>query len=220
MTETRKSYHQELDELQEEILKMGTLVEEAINNAVTALKERDLDLAQRVIDEDDIIDEMELEVEQKCLKLLALQQPMAVDLRIIGTALKIITDLERIADHATDIAKTTIRLQGQPYIKPLIDIPRMAELVQKMVRTALDAYVSQDAETARDMIKLDDEVDHLYKQIFRELLTYMMQDPSTINQATYLLFVASYLERVGDHATNLGEWVIYMVTGERVELND
>ncbi len=220
MTETRKSYHQELDELQEEILKMGTLVEEAISNAVTALKERDLDLAQRVIDQDDIIDEMELEVEQKCLKLLALQQPMAVDLRIIGTALKIITDLERMADHATDIAKTTIRLQGQPFIKPLIDIPRMAELVQKMVHTALDAYVSQDAQTARDMIKLDDEVDHLYKQIFRELLTYMMQDPSTINQATYLLFVAAYLERVGDHATNLGEWIIYMVTGERVELND
>ncbi len=217
---TRKSFHSELENLQEKILKMGGLVEEAIAAAVDSLIEKDTEKAKCVLEKDDIVDEMELRVEERCLRLLALQQPMAGDLRIIGTALKIITDLERMADHACDIAKVTLKLEGQNYIKPLVDIPRMAEIVQKMVSEALDAYVHQNKELALKMVERDNDVDSLYKQIFRELLVLMMEDPKNITQGTYLLFVASYLERVADHATNLGEWIIFMITGERLELND
>lgn len=199
---------------------MGTMVEEAVERAVRSLAEQDIALAQSVIDNDDAVDDLELDIEQRCMTLFALQQPMAADLRAIGTALKIITDLERMADHAVDIAKVTRRLEGQPLIKPLIDIPRMAAIGRTMVRDALSAYVNRDVDLAYRMIARDDEVDHLYSQIFRELLTYMLEDPRTTQQATYLIFVAKYLERIADHATNLGEWIIYMVTGERKELND
>lgn len=215
----RRTFHDELENLQERILKMGGMVEEAISLAVESLLEQDVEKALGVIKRDDIIDDMELEIENHCFRLLALQQPMARDLRIISTALKIITDLERIADHASDIAKVTIKLKGQEYIKPLIDIPRMAALAQKMVTDGLDAYVRHDKDLAFRMIEHDHQVDALYKQIFRELLVLMMENPQNITQGTYLLFVASYLERVGDHATNLGEWIIFMVTGERLELN-
>lgn len=216
----RNSFHGELEELQAEILKMGGIVEEAIDRAVHSLSNQDVALARQVIDDDDVVDDLEIAIEKRCLNILALQQPVAGDLRVVGTALKIVTDLERMADHASDIAKVTVRLEGQPLIKPLIDIPRMAELAQRMTREALTSYVRRDQELARRMIQLDDSVDHLYGQIFRELLVYMMEDPRTIRQATYLLFVAQYLERVADHATNLGEWVIFMVTGDRVELNN
>lgn len=216
----REAFHDQLEQLQSELLHMGTVVEEAIERSVRSLAEQDTALAQAVIDGDDQADELELDIEQRCLALFALQQPMATDLRSIGTALKIVTDLERMADHATDIAKVTLRLAGQPLIKPLIDIPRMASIARTMVREALSAYVNRDAELAYSMIARDDEVDHLYSQIFRELLTYMMEDPRTVQQATHLIFVGKYLERIADHATNLGEWVIYMVTGERKELND
>jgi phosphate transport system protein len=215
----RKSFQLELEQLQQDILKMGALVEKAIADAVRSLADKDLVLAQEVVDGDDFIDELELSIENCCLRLLALQQPMASDLRVIGTALKIVTDLERMADYAVDIAKITIRLQGQPLIKPLIDVPRMASIAQDMTRQSLDAFVERDVNMALSMIEMDHEVDHLYSQVFRELLTYMMADPRTINQATYLLFVARYLERIADHATNLGEWIIYMVTGEKKELN-
>lgn len=215
----RQTFHQQLDDLRNDILKMGVIVEATIRDAVKSLAEKDLALAQRVVEGDDMVDALELEIEKRCLHLLALQQPMASDLRVIGTALKIITDLERMADHASDIAKVTIRLDGQPLIKPLIDIPRMAEITGGMIRDALRAYASRDDKLALEMIGRDDTVDHLYGQIFRELLTFMIEDPRTIKQATYLLFVAQYLERIGDHATNLGEWVIYMVTGERKDLN-
>lgn len=216
---SRKTFHTELEELQRDILRMGTLVAEQIDKSVRSLATKSSELAREVVARDDVVDAMELDIERKCLELLALQQPMAVDLRIIGTALKIVTDLERMADHATDIARVTIRLEGQPLIKPLIDVPRMAEIAQGMIRESLKSYVDRDLELAMTMIKRDDEVDQLYGQVFRELLTYMMEDPSTITQATHLLFVASHLERVADHATNLGEWIIYMVTGERKELN-
>ncbi|MGE5591934.1 MAG: phosphate signaling complex protein PhoU [Bacillota bacterium] len=217
---SRETFHEQLEDLQKELLKMGTLVEEAIHRAVRSLAEKDSDLARQVIEQDDAIDNLELEIEKLCLSLFGLQQPVAVDLRLIGTALKFITDLERMGDHAVDIAKITLRLEGQPLIKPLIDIPRMAELAETMVREALAAYVNRDPQQAYTMIARDDEIDALYGQIFRELLSYMMEDPRAIHQATYLTFVAMYLERIADHATNLGEWTIYMVTGERKELNN
>jgi len=141
-------------------------------------------------------------------------------LRKIATGLKIITDMERIADHASDIAKTCLRIGNEPLIKPLIDIPRMAERARAMLKMALDSFVEENVEMAYQVCKDDDEIDKCHNQIFRELLTYMMEDPRNIRQATFLLFVSSYLERIGDHATNLGEWLIFMVTGERQELND
>lgn len=217
---SRESFHGELHQLQQDLLRMGTLVEETIYKAVNSLKNRDVALAREVVAGDDVIDRMETDIEQRCLQLIALQQPLARDLRAIGTALKIITDLERMADHAVDIAKVTLRLEGQTLIKPLVDIPRMAEIARSMLRDSLKAYVNRDVDLAMEMIKRDHEVDHLYNQIFRELLTFMIEDPKTITQATYLIFVAQFLERIGDHATNLGEWILYMVTGERKDLND
>lgn len=216
----RDWYHGELDELQLELLKMSELVELSIFRAVKSLAEKDLDLARAVTKEEHAIDAMESDIEQHCLRLLALQQPMASDLRFIGTALKIVTDLERMADHALDIAKVTIKLAGQPLIKPLVDIPRMASIAREMTRAAIDAYGHKDAEGAKAVIARDDEVDQLYDQILRELLTYMMASPAVIAQAIQLLFVAGSLERIADHATNLGEWIIYMVTGEKPRLND
>lgn len=216
----RDWYHGELDDLQRELLQMSELVELSIYRAVKSLAERDLGLAQAVIEGEHAIDDMESTIEQHCLRLLALQQPMASDLRFIGTALKIITDLERMADHAFDIARVTIKLSGQPLIKPLVDIPRMATIAREMTRSAIDAYVRKDPAGAKAVIARDDEVDRLYDQILRELLTYMMASPAVIAQAIQLLFVAGSLERIADHATNLGEWIIYMVTGERPRLND
>ncbi|KKM10584.1 PhoU family transcriptional regulator [Clostridiales bacterium PH28_bin88] len=217
---TRTTFDQALKSLQQDILRMGSLVEEAIARAVESLAKQDEAMAQKVIDGDAIIDELELEIDDTCMKLIATQQPMAKDLRRIATGFKIITDLERIADHAVDIAKIAKRIANQPLIKPLIDIPRMAQLAQKMVKEALDAYVREDVDLAHRMAKDDDQVDSLHNQVFRELLVYMMEDPRTITQATYLLFVSRYLERIADHATNIGEGVIYLVTGERKELND
>jgi phosphate transport system protein len=216
----RDWYHGELDELQRELLKMSELVETSIYRAVKSLAEKNIDLAHEVMNEEHQIDEMEGVIEQHCLRLLALQQPMASDLRFIGTALKIVTDLERMADHAFDIAKVTVKLSGQPLIKPLVDIPRMAAIAREMTRSAIDAYGRQDVAGAKAVIALDDQVDRLYDQILRELLTYMMASPQVIAQAIQLLFVAGSLERIADHATNLGEWIIYMVTGERPRLND
>jgi phosphate transport system protein len=160
-----------------------------------------------------------MDVERRCFRLLALQQPMAGDLRIISTALKVVTDLERMADHAADIAKVTLRLAGAPPVKPLVDIPRMATVAAYMVRSALNAYVARDVDMAMLMIRMDDEVDHLYSQIFRDLLELMRARPETVHQGTHLLFVANYLERIADHATNLGEWIGYMVTGSRHTAN-
>ncbi|MCL5066471.1 MAG: phosphate signaling complex protein PhoU [Firmicutes bacterium] len=198
---------------------MGALVEDQIRRAVRSLDDRDLALAQEVIADDDRVDRLESEIERRCLTLLALQQPLAGDLRVVSTVLKIITDLERMADHASDIAKVTLRLSDEPWIKPLVDLPVMARLAISMVRSALNAYIHRSIEEAMAMIRLDDDVDHLYAQIFRDLVDLMRERPDTAAQATYLVFVANYLERIADHATNLGEWVVYMVSGERKELN-
>ncbi len=217
---TRHSFDESLVALQQEILRMGSLVENMISSSVESLARQDVKMAEEVITMEKEIDLLEMEIEQKCLKLIATQQPLAKDLRRIAAGFKIITDLERMADYSQDIAKVTIRLSGQPLIKPLIDIPRMSNLAQKMVKDALDAYVKEDVELAYQMCKDDDMVDQIYSQVFRELLTYMMEDPRTISQATYLLFVGRYIERIADHATNIGEQVIYLVTGEKKELND
>ncbi len=198
---------------------MGGLVEDQIRRAVRSLADHDLVVAREVIRDDDRVDRLESEIERNCLTLLALQQPLAGDLRVVSTILKIITDLERMADHASDIAKVTVRLADEDWIKPLVDLPAMARLAISMVRAALDAYIHRSVEEAMAMIRLDDDVDHLYAQIFRDLVDLMRYRPETAAQATYLVFVANYLERIADHATNLGEWVVYMVTGERNELN-
>ena len=216
MTITRQSYSQELESLRQDILKMGTQVELAIGQAVTSLTKQDLEMAKLVMAGDDDIDQLESEIEDKCMLLIARQQPLARDLRIIGTGLKITTDLERVGDHAFDIAKITLSIAKQPLIKPLVDIPRMSEMAQKMLRDSLNAYINLDITLAEQVCADDDAVDELYHQTFRELLTYMMEDPTNIKQATQLLFVARYLERVADHATNIGEWVIYLVTGQRM----
>jgi phosphate transport system protein len=216
---TRHSFHEQLDQLQHDLLKMGVFVSEAIRKAVESLAKLDVKLAREVIEGDDTVDRMLIDIEKRCLQLMALQQPMAVDLRTIGTALKIVTDLERMADHACDIAKVTVKLEGEKLIKELIDIPRMAERVQVMTREALEAYVGRDVARAKAMIAMDDEIDQTYKLIFDEVMEIMQTQPQQVKQATYLLLCAMYLERVGDHATNLGEWTIYMVTGELEELN-
>jgi phosphate transport system protein len=217
---TRQSFDRALSELQQEILRMGSLVEQSIYYSVTSLAKQDITMAEKIIEGDKVIDQMEYDIENMCLKLIATQQPIARDLRKISTGFKIITDLERMADHSVSIAKITKRLAGQPLIKPLIDIPRMAALSQQMVKDGLDAYVRGDIALAQTLNEKDDEVDHIYAQVFRELLTYMMEDPRTITQATHLLFVGRYIERIADHATNVGERVVYLVTGERPDLND
>ncbi|MBL0385502.1 phosphate signaling complex protein PhoU [Tumebacillus sp. ITR2] len=217
--DSRKGFHYALDELQHGILKMGVMVEEAIYLAVKSLATQDLKIAESVIQNDKQINDRMIEIESLCLKLLALQQPMASDLRVIGTAMKIVTDLERIGDHAVDIAKTTRRLSGEPLVKPLVDTPRMADMIKEMLHEALNAYVKRDVELAKGLAAKDDEVDGLYKQIFNELQELMENDRSSVKQAIMLLMVCQYLERIGDHATNIGEWVIYMVSGDRTDLN-
>lgn len=215
----RSYFDKELMQLYDMLKDMGNMVEEAIDNSIKSLVTQDTELAEQVIRNDDVIDGMELRIEERCIKLIATQQPLAGDLREIFTTLKIITDLERMADHAVDIAKVAKRLAGERYIKPLIDIPRMAGLVREMVRDCLRAYINKNPDLAHSISEKDDEIDALYKQVFRELLVYMMEDPKTINQATQFIMVSRFLERIGDHTTNVCEWVVYMITGQRKDLN-
>lgn len=219
-TERKVVFEEKMKALQEKLQHMGSLVEVSIARTIEALKTQNLELAQAVIDGDDLIDDLEEEIEAKCLEVIATQQPMAKDLRRVATLFKMINDLERMADYATSIAKITLRIGHQPLIKPLVDIPRMAFLSQKMVKQALDAYVREDVSLAAEVGKDDDEVDKLFGQIFRELLTIMMENPKTITQATHLLFVGRWLERISDHATNIAEDVIFLVTGDKINLNE
>lgn len=216
MTMIRQSFDQELETLRQDLVHMGQIVRNAIKDAVDALARRDKALAQQIMDGDDIIDAMQVDIEDRCISLIARQQPVATDLRILGTGLKITTDLERIGDHAFDIAKIVLLIGDEPLIKPLVDIPRMAEMAQSMLDDSLQAYLNLDIQLAEKVCRDDDMVDQLYYQVFRELLTYMLVDPQKINQATQLIFVARYLERIADHSTNVAEWVIYLVTGERL----
>ena len=216
MTVVRQSFDQDLESLRQDLVRMGEIVQVAIKDAVDALAKRDKDLARMVMDGDDTIDRMQVEIEDRCISLIARQQPVATDLRILGTGLKITTDLERIGDHAFDIAKIVLLIGDEPLIKPLVDIPRMAEIAQKMLNDSLQAYLKLDIELAEQVCRADDRVDELYNQVFRELLTYMLEDTKKIKQATQLIFVARYLERIADHSTNVAEWVIYLATGERL----
>jgi phosphate transport system protein len=215
---TRHSFDQNLENLHIDLIKLGSLVEESIENTILALKKQDVELARKVFMNDDIIDELEKKIEKKCLSLIAQQQPLAKDLRTISTALKMITDMERIADHSSDIAEITIRMAGEKYIKPIIDIPKMAELAKKMVNKAIDAYIKQDIKMAEEVCASDDEVDDLFNKIVLELINLMKNDPQTVEQAIDFMFIAKYLERMADHATNIGEWVVFNVTGEHEHL--
>ncbi len=216
---TRELYLKELDALKGEVVRMATMAGEAIHSAVEALRDRDVARAGRVIADDDKIDALHMDLENRCMRLLATQQPMASDLRTISAVFAITIDLERMADHAEGISKAVKRLADQPLVKPLIDIPRMEELVQQMLREAMDAFLRLDAALAEAMARKDDEIDALRSQVFRELLTYMLSDPRTTPRALELLLVAQHLERAADHITNVGERIIYMVTGELRELN-
>ncbi len=214
----RHSFDQGLDDLHLELIKMGSLIEESIDNTIRALKKQDVELAKKIFRDDDIIDDMEKSIEIKCMNLIARQQPLAKDLRTISTALKIITDMERIGDASADIAELTIRMAGKKYIKPLIDIPKMAELAKIMVNKSIDAYVRQDVKLAEEVCASDDEVDDLFNKIILDLVNLMRNNPSTIEQGIDLMFIAKYLERMADHATNIGEWVVFNVTGEHERL--
>ena len=216
MTVVRQNFDQDLETLRQDLVRMGEIVQVSIKDAVDALAKRDKDLARRVMEGDDMIDRMQVEIEDRCISLIARQQPVATDLRILGTGLKITTDLERIGDHAFDIAKIVLLIGDEPLIKPLVDIPRMAEISQQMLKDSLQAYLKLDIELAEQVCRAHDMVDKRYHQVFRELLTYMLEDAKKIKQATQLIFVARYLERIADHSTNVAEWVIYLATGERL----
>jgi phosphate transport system protein len=212
----RHHFEEELQGLKNRLLTMGALVEERVHQAVRALIDRQLEEAEQVIRSDQEVNALQIEIDDRCLKLLALQQPIATDLRLITAAMKINADLERIGDQAVNIAENVIKLLPQAPLKPLIDIPRMAELAEKMTRDALDAFVRKDAELARNVLQRDDEVDNLKDQVFRELLTYMMADPGTIQRALALILISRNLERIADHATNIAEDVIFLVEAKDV----
>ncbi|KPV59572.1 PhoU family transcriptional regulator [Paenibacillus sp. A3] len=217
--DNRINFHQSLDLLQKDLLDMGNNVARLIRQAVESLARLDESLARQTIEEDDQIDEMTARIEEDSLRLIALQQPMASDLRIISMALKIATDLERIADHAVDIAKICIRLNGQELVKPLEDIPRMAELTQNMLQESLLAYTERDVHRAAALAEKDDEVDKLYSVIVNDIIMLMGTDFAKNRQLSQLMLAAHFLERVADHSTNIGEGVIFMVTGKRKDLN-
>lgn len=207
-------FDEELLQLKGRVLKMGAMVESVIKDSVRALVERDNAIAREVIDRDHRINSLDVEIDEECIRLIALRQPRARDLRFITTAMKITTDLERMGDLAVNIAERALELNEEPLLKPYIDIPRMSQLAQGMTRDALDAFVKGDRKLAMDVIMRDDEVDDLKHEVLRELLFFMVQDPATASRAMKISFVAQYLERIGDHATNLAEMVIYLVAGK------
>jgi phosphate transport system protein len=213
---TRTELDLDLRGLMDDVLLMGSMVEKAVEKSVDGLKRRDLELSHRVIAEDTIVDEKRLEIEGKCIRIIATQEPVARDLRFIVAVLNIIVDLERMADHAEGIAKISVMMGDKPPLKALIDIPRMAEKSNDMLRRSLNALVARDVDAAIKVCADDDEVDALYDQVYRELLTFMIKDPKTIDPATHLLWVAHNLERIADRATNIAERVIFMVTGKMI----
>ena len=216
--EVRTVFHKRLRDIQDDILVMGSMVNEAIAKSIEALKNRDLTLANRIIDNDMLINKKRFDIEEKCVQLISTQQPVAGDLRVIIAALNIIVDMERIGDYAKSIARIVIETGDEPPLKPLIDIPRMAEKAMDMLRRSLKAYINLDAEMAKGVAREDDEIDNLYDQVYRELILLMVSDPKTITRATRLLWVAYNLERSGGRITNICERVVYLVTGKMEEI--
>jgi phosphate transport system protein len=212
-----RQFDEELKKLKEKLMQMASLAEESISLAVKSLKERDEKLAHQVFKGEEAINLLDVEIDNLGMQLMALRQPMAVDLRFINSAMRIAVELERIADLSVNIAERVLDLLKVPLLKPLIDIPRMAEMAQQMVNDSIDAFVNRDDKLARNVCERDDDVDDLNHQIFRELLTYMMQDPTTIKRAVDLILVARHLERIADHATNISEDVIYYVKGKTIK---
>jgi len=218
MRRIRETFEEQIEQVQVDVTRLASFVVEMLADALRALVEQDEVLADKVIMDDDVADDLDLHIEQECMRLLALQQPMAKDLRTIGTAMKIIADLERVGDYAVDIARSAKTLADEPYFKTLIDIPRMGEITIGMVRTAAQAFVKEDLSLVREVIEQDDEVDRLWYHLLDELVTYMQKDPELILQATHLLLVARYLERIADHVVNVAERVSYMETGQFEDL--
>jgi phosphate transport system protein len=212
-----RHFDAELNALNEKLLEMARLAEESVARAVRSLKDRNEALAQDVLKKEGGINLLEIEIDERCMKLLALRQPVASDLRFITSAMKIGSELERVGDLAVNIAEVSLELLQQPPLKPLIDIPRMAAVAQSMVRDALNAFVNRDEKLARAVCERDDEVDSLNDQVFRELLTYMMNDQSTIDRSVRLILIGRHLERIADHATNISEDVIYLVLGKTIK---
>ena len=214
----REVYQKKLNEIQEDILFMGSMVEKAILRSMESLKGRNLELAKQIIDDDQKINKKRFEIEEKCIELIATQQPMASDLRIIISVLNVITELERIGDHAEGIAKIALMIGNEPPLKPLIDLPRMAEKTADMLHRSMDAFIHHDIEAARKIAAEDDEIDNIYDQVFRELLTFMAEDPKTITRATRLIWVGHNLERSADRVTNICERIVFVVTGKMEEI--
>ena len=216
---TRTAFERQLVEIQEDMLVLADMVESAIRRSIQALKDRDRELAHQVIADDLKVNRKRYDIEERCLELIATQQPLAGDLRTIVAVLHMIVDLERMGDHAEGVAKIAATLADEPPLKPYIDLPRMAEVASEMLRESLEAFKHRDADRARAIIDRDDEVDALYDQVYRELLTYMLSDPHTIERATHLIWVAHNLERIADRVTNVCERVAYLVTGKMEEMN-
>ena len=216
---TRATFDRQLDDLQNQLLVLGGMVEKAIAKAIEALRARDLDASHEVVADDDKIDKMRFNIEDECIHLIAQQQPMASDLRQIVSYLHIATELERMGDYAEGIGRISVMMGDEPPLKPLVDIPRMADIGSDMLRRSLEAMVNRDSKAAEAVCLDDDQVDQLYDQVFRELLTFMIEDPKQIQRATYLLWTAHDLERLADRATNVAERVIYLVTGKMAEIN-
>lgn len=215
----KEIFQEEKRKLEKEVLAMGEMVIEAINRSLEALKQRNVEEAKKIASSDILINKKRWDIEEKCINLIATQQPVASDLRELISILNIITDLERMGDHAEGIAKIVIMYGKEPLIKPLIDIPQMAKIGTEMIQKSLEAFINRDAKAARLICDQDDQVDGLQEQIYRELLTYMLEDPKTITRATYLLWVAHNLERIADRATNICERVIFLVEGTMEEIN-
>lgn len=216
---TRHTFDRQLIELQQHIIRMASLVEKSIYDSVEALAKQNATLAQQVIDNDELIDEFYSDIEHTIIKLIATQQPIAKDLRLAVSGLKMIMSLERMGDFAVDIAKIAKRLSGEKLIKPLVKIKEMAHLAELMVKDSLDAYVHNDEEKARKMCLYDDDVDFYFREVLEELIQFMKNDPNCIEQATSLLLVCRYLERIGDYATNIGEEVVFFITGHWEDMN-
>lgn len=210
----RTEFDHELEQLHLNMIKMGGLIEESIDKSITALEKRDRKLAHQIIEDDKRIDDAERDIETECLHLLLKQQPVAKDLRTVSTALKMITDMERIGDQAADIADVSLHFDDKPYIKTIVHIPLMADIVSAMVKESINAFVKSDLELAQAIIKKDDEVDNLFETIKQDIILFMVKSKEEADQAVNFLQIAKYLERIGDHAVNVCEWVIFSVTGE------